>query len=173
VALAFLFNGAGFPAAATRAHLPAVGDDPLVASVTSVFVNSLRGNLPLVFRTIASVATVARSGSPCRRCRDERRVPGAQQGRRASERRRPARVSPRRSCAPCRPLEPRLDAFARRHAGELPVLAVDIVEDRATGQRFGVRSLPTLLVFRDEEQTARLDGLISGTDLDAALTSAS
>jgi thioredoxin 1 len=77
------------------------------------------------------------------------------------------------SCAPCRALEPRLDAFARRHAGELRVFQVDVDEDMATAQRFGVQSLPTLIVFRDGEESARLDGLISDDDLDAAVASAS
>ncbi len=77
------------------------------------------------------------------------------------------------SCAPCRALEPRLEAFARRHAGELRVLQVDVDEDAATAQRFGVQSLPTLIVFRDGEETARLDGLISEDDLDAAVANAS
>lgn len=77
------------------------------------------------------------------------------------------------SCAPCRALEPRLEAFARRHAGELRVLQVDVDDDMATGQRFGVQSLPTLIVFRDGEETTRLDGLISQDDLEAAVVNAS
>ncbi len=77
------------------------------------------------------------------------------------------------SCAPCRALEPRVEAFARRHAGELRVLQVDVDEDMATAQRLGVQSLPTLIVFRDGEETTRLDGLISEDDLDAALANAS
>lgn len=77
------------------------------------------------------------------------------------------------SCAPCRALEPRLEAFARRHAGELRVLQVDVDDDMATGQRFGVQSLPTLIIFRDGEETTRLDGLISQDDLEAAVVNAS
>jgi thioredoxin 1 len=74
------------------------------------------------------------------------------------------------SCAPCRALEPRLEAFARRHAGELRVLQVDVDEDMVTPQRFGVQSLPTLIVFRDGDERARLDGRISDDDLDAAIS---
>lgn len=77
------------------------------------------------------------------------------------------------SCAPCRALEPRLEAFARRHAGEVRVLQVDVDVDMPTAQRFGVQSLPMLIVFRDGEHAARLDGLISEEDLDAAVASAS
>ncbi len=73
------------------------------------------------------------------------------------------------SCAPCRALEPRLEAFARRHAGELRVFQVDVDEDFETPRRYGVRSLPTLLVFRDGKQSGRLDGLIIDDDLEAVL----
>lgn len=76
------------------------------------------------------------------------------------------------SCAPFRAFEPRLEAFARRHAGELRVLQVDVDEDLAMAQQFGVQSLPTLIVFGDGAEQARLDGLIGDDDLDAALTSA-
>ncbi len=55
VALAFLFNGVGIPLAATGLLYPAWAMLAMVASVTSVFLNSLRGNLPLLFSTIASV----------------------------------------------------------------------------------------------------------------------
>ncbi len=51
--------------------------------------------------------------------------------------------------APCRALEPRLEAFARRHAGQLRVLQVDVDEHLATAQDFGVQSLPTLIIFSD------------------------
>jgi Cu+-exporting ATPase len=55
VALAFLFNGVGIPLAATGLLYPVWAMLAMVASVTSVFLNSLRGNLPLLFQTIASV----------------------------------------------------------------------------------------------------------------------
>ena len=76
------------------------------------------------------------------------------------------------SCAPCRALEPRLEAFARRHAGQLRVVQVDVDEDMATAQDFGVQSLPTLIVFSDGSETARLDGLIGDEDMDTAVSSA-
>ncbi len=55
VALAFVFNGVGIPLAATGLLYPVWAMLAMVASVTSVFLNSLRGNLPLLFATIASV----------------------------------------------------------------------------------------------------------------------
>ena len=68
------------------------------------------------------------------------------------------------SCAPCRALEPRLEAFARRHAGELRVLQVDVDDDIATAEHFSVHSLPALIVFRDGPRGRGLDGLIRHSD---------
>ena len=77
------------------------------------------------------------------------------------------------ACAPCRVLEPRLEAFVRKHRGELTVYQIDIDENAETPQRYGVMSIPTLLLFRDGEQVARLDGLIREEELEQALAKAS
>lgn len=77
------------------------------------------------------------------------------------------------ACAPCQVLEPRLEDFARRHRGELTIHQIDIDENAETPQRYGVMSIPTLLLFRDGEQVARLDGLIREEDLEQALVQGS
>lgn len=76
------------------------------------------------------------------------------------------------SCPPCHALEPRLEAFARRHEGELKIYQVDIDENVETPRRFGVTSIPTLILFRQGEEVVRLDGLIRDDDLERALEEA-
>lgn len=71
------------------------------------------------------------------------------------------------SCPPCRVLEPRLERIAARYAGRVPVYRVDVDRDLAVAERFGVMSLPTVLVFRDGKEIARLDGLVTEADLGA------
>lgn len=71
------------------------------------------------------------------------------------------------SCPPCRALEPRLERVAERYTGRVPVYRVDIDRDLAVAERFGVMSLPTVLVFRDGKEIERLDGLITEADLAA------
>lgn len=75
------------------------------------------------------------------------------------------------SCAPCRTLEPRLEAFARRHGERLRVYRIDLDHNETTPAEFGVTSLPTLLLLRDGREVARLDGLIRDEDLEALLES--
>ena len=72
------------------------------------------------------------------------------------------------SCAPCQVLEPRLERVARQYTGRLPVYRVDSDRNLAVAERFGVRSIPTVLVLRAGKEVERLDGLIRETDLAAA-----
>ena len=73
------------------------------------------------------------------------------------------------TCAPCRALEPWLDAVLRRHPS-VRAVRIDVDSDRQAPNRFDVLSIPTLLLFHDGTETARLDGLIRETDIEQALT---
>lgn len=77
------------------------------------------------------------------------------------------------SCPPCRVLAPQLERVARQYAGRVPVYRVDVDTDMAVAERFGVRSLPTVLVFRDGTEVERLDGLITEAQLRHAFDRAS
>ncbi len=71
--------------------------------------------------------------------------------------------------APCRALEPRLNAVLRRHQ-HVRAVRIDVDSDLQAASRFDVLSIPTLLLFHDGTETARLDGLIRETDIEQALT---
>jgi len=73
------------------------------------------------------------------------------------------------TCPPCRALEPRLEAFAGRHRDALTVFRVDLDHNAETPRDFAVMSLPTLVLLRDGQEIARLDGLIRDEDLEALL----
>ena len=72
------------------------------------------------------------------------------------------------SCPPCRALEPRLERMAQQYEGRLRVYRIDIDRDMPVAERFVVKSIPTVLVFRDGREVARLDGLITDHALTAA-----
>lgn len=72
------------------------------------------------------------------------------------------------SCPPCRTLEPRLERLAERYVGRVAVYRVDIERDMAVAERFGVQSIPTVLILREGKEVERLDGLITDDDLKAA-----
>jgi thioredoxin 1 len=72
------------------------------------------------------------------------------------------------SCPPCRLLEPRLERVARDYEGRLRVYRVDIDRDLPVAQRFGIMSIPTILLLKGGQELESLDGLITEQDLRAA-----
>lgn len=72
-------------------------------------------------------------------------------------------------CGPCKMMAPLLDDVAHRRTGQLLVLKLDTDKNPATQQRFGVRGIPTLIVFRAGKEVARRVGAIPPADLEAFL----
>ncbi len=62
------------------------------------------------------------------------------------------------TCPPCHVLEPRLERVAQQYRGRLPVYRVDIDRDLQVAARFGVMSIPTVLVVQAGKEVERLDG---------------
>jgi thioredoxin 1 len=61
-------------------------------------------------------------------------------------------------CAPCKAIAPSVDTLANEHVGKLKVVKLDIQNNPAAAQRFGVSSIPTLLVFRNGQVVGRQVG---------------
>lgn len=61
-------------------------------------------------------------------------------------------------CRPCTLLAPVLEQVSRRHEGRLKVVKVNIDENPALAVAFGIRTIPTMMVFRGGER----EGVISG-----------
>ena len=61
-------------------------------------------------------------------------------------------------CGPCRMIAPAVEQLAEELAGRVRVAKLNIDENPATPSRFGVRSIPTLLVFKDGREADRLVG---------------
>ncbi|MET9568372.1 thioredoxin [Streptomyces virginiae] len=61
-------------------------------------------------------------------------------------------------CGPCRQLAPVLSAIAAEEADRLKVVQIDADRNPAAVARYGVLSMPTLLVFRDGEPVRQMVG---------------
>jgi len=62
-------------------------------------------------------------------------------------------------CGPCHMMAPTLDDFAMRHAGAVLVLKLDTEASPAVASRFGIRGIPTLIVFGEGRERGRHVGV--------------
>ncbi len=68
-------------------------------------------------------------------------------------------------CGPCKMIAPVLDEIASEYAGKLTVAKLNIDDNPATPQHFGVRGIPTLMIFNNGEVEATKVGALSKSQL--------
>ena len=75
-------------------------------------------------------------------------------------------------CGPCKMMAPVLDQVAAQRMGNVLVAKVDTDANPMVSQRFGIRSIPTLIVFRGGREVAREMGAVPRPRLDALVSAA-
>ena len=75
-------------------------------------------------------------------------------------------------CGPCRMVAPELQKVAARQAGQAIVVKVNTDELSDLGQRFGIRSIPTLAVFEGGREIARESGARPAPEIEAFIARA-
>lgn len=68
-------------------------------------------------------------------------------------------------CGPCRAIAPVLENLDRDYAGRVTFAKVNVDEQPALAARYGVRSIPTLMVFKDGELTDRVVGAVPEVEI--------
>jgi thioredoxin 1 len=68
-------------------------------------------------------------------------------------------------CGPCKMISPLLDDLAASYGGRLKVAKVNIDQNQKTPRDYNVRSIPTLMVFKDGKVQATQIGAVSRTQL--------
>ena len=61
-------------------------------------------------------------------------------------------------CGPCRMIAPILEDLAGEMEGKLKIAKLDVDQNPATSMRYGVMSIPTLILFKNGKETERLVG---------------
>ena len=61
-------------------------------------------------------------------------------------------------CGPCKMVAPILEEIATEQAGKLQVSKLNVDDNPDTARRFGVMSIPTMIVFKDGQEAARIVG---------------
>jgi len=72
-------------------------------------------------------------------------------------------------CGPCLAVAPLLEQIAKERQGELRVVKVNVDEEPELAVRFGIASIPTILLFRDGGPVAGSVGARGKTQLESAL----
>ena len=68
-------------------------------------------------------------------------------------------------CGPCKMIAPVLDAIAAEYAGKVTVVKINIDDNPQTPQHYGVRGIPTLMLFKDGEVEATKVGALTKVEL--------
>ena len=74
-------------------------------------------------------------------------------------------------CGPCKMIAPILDEVAREYAGRVTVAKVNIAQNPDTPTRYGIRGIPTLMLFKDGTIAATKVGAMSKSQLTAFIDS--
>ncbi len=72
-------------------------------------------------------------------------------------------------CQPCRALAPIVDEVAEAYQGKIKVAKMDVDKNASTPQRYGVRGIPTLLIFKGGQVREQIVGFVSREMIEKAL----
>ncbi len=68
-------------------------------------------------------------------------------------------------CGPCRMMAPVVDAIAKEKDGEVKVCKVNIDENQALAEKYGVMSIPTFVIIKNGSETGRTIGVQSKEEI--------
>nr|WP_314268057.1 thioredoxin TrxA [uncultured Moellerella sp.] len=74
-------------------------------------------------------------------------------------------------CGPCKMIAPILEEVAEEYTGKLTIAKLNIDQNPATAPKYGIRGIPTLLLFKDGAVVATNVGALSKTQLKGFLDS--
>ncbi|MCE1227191.1 MAG: thioredoxin [Geobacteraceae bacterium] len=75
-------------------------------------------------------------------------------------------------CAPCKAIAPLIDSVAADYAGKVKVGKVNVDDNQATPGKYGVRGIPTLILFKGGKVVDQVVGAVPKSQLDALIAKA-
>jgi len=72
-------------------------------------------------------------------------------------------------CGPCKMIAPVLDEIAEEKAGQVKIGKVNVDDNQELATRFGIRAIPTLLLFKDGQVKETIVGMTGKKDLEKKL----
>lgn len=75
-------------------------------------------------------------------------------------------------CAPCKAIAPTIDALAAEYEGKVKVGKVNVDDSQATPAKYGVRGIPTIILFKDGKVVDQVVGAVPKSQLEALIKKA-
>ena len=75
-------------------------------------------------------------------------------------------------CGPCRAVAPIVEEISSEYEGQIKVGKVNVDENPSTTMKFGIRSIPTLLVFKGGEAVEQIIGAVPKGEIEKAVDKA-
>jgi thioredoxin 1 len=75
-------------------------------------------------------------------------------------------------CAPCKAIAPTIDAIADEFDGKIKVGKVNVDDNPATPGKYGVRGIPTIILFKDGKVVDQVVGAVPKSQLEALINKA-
>lgn len=75
-------------------------------------------------------------------------------------------------CGPCKAIAPTIEALADEYKGKVKVAKVDVDNNPKSAGQFGIRAIPTMLLFKNGEVAEQITGAVGKAQLEAAIKKA-
>jgi thioredoxin 1 len=72
-------------------------------------------------------------------------------------------------CGPCRAIAPVIAELATEYEGSLKVGKCNVDESPKTPSKYGIRAIPTLIIFKEGKVSEQITGAVSKSQIDAAI----
>lgn len=75
-------------------------------------------------------------------------------------------------CAPCKAIAPLIDAIAQDYEGKIKVGKVNVDDNPATPSKYGIRGIPTIMLFKEGKLVDQVVGAVPKAQLEALINKA-
>jgi len=72
-------------------------------------------------------------------------------------------------CGPCRAIAPVVEELAKEYAGKVKIAKMNVDENSKTPMKYGIRAIPTLILFKDGNVMDQITGAVSKSQIDNAI----